>query len=170
MSEFHEIHPDKFIQSPFHLIGKVWQLICVAEQDKVNAMTASWGGLGVMWGKNVSYVVIRPQRYTKELMENSDTFSLSFFSEHYRKVLNYMGTVSGHNENKIEKSGLTLLYSDATPYFKEATAVMFCRKLYAQTFSGTCFTDPTLCHKWYPENDFHTLYISEITKILLKAE
>ena len=43
MSEFHEINPDKFIQSPFHLIGKVWQLIAAEKDGKVNAMTASWG-------------------------------------------------------------------------------------------------------------------------------
>ena len=107
MSEFHEINPDKFIQSPFHLIGKVWQLIAAEKDGKVNAMTASWGGLGVMWGKNAAYIVIRPQRYTKEFVDTAETFSLSFFGDCYRDMLTYMGTVSGRNEDKIAETGLT---------------------------------------------------------------
>ena len=26
------------------------------------------GGVGVMWGRNVAFIVIRPQRYTKEFI------------------------------------------------------------------------------------------------------
>lgn len=128
MSEFHEINPDKFIQSPFHLIGKVWQLIAAEKDGKVNAMTASWGGLGVMWGKNAAYIVIRPQRYTKEFVDSAQTFSLSFFGDCYRDMLTYMGTTSGRGEDKIAETGLSVLYDGKTPYFAEATAVMLCKK------------------------------------------
>lgn len=170
MSEFHEINPDKFIQSPFHLIGKVWQLIAAEKDGKVNAMTASWGGLGVMWGKNAAYIVIRPQRYTKEFVDTAETFSLSFFGDCYRDMLTYMGTVSGRNEDKIAETGLTVLHDGKTPYFAEATAVMICKKMYAQEMLPQCFIDTAAREKWYPEQDFHTLYIAEVEKILLKAE
>lgn len=170
MSEFHEINPDKFIQSPFHLIGKVWQLICAESDGKVNAMTASWGGLGVMWGKNVAYIVLRPQRYTKELVDKAETFSLSFFGDCFRDMLTYMGTTSGRNEDKIAQSGLTVLYDGKTPYFEEATAVMLCKKMYAQKMSPDCFIDLAAREKWYPEKDYHTIYIAEIEKILLKVD
>ncbi len=170
MSEFHEINPDKFIQSPFHLIGKVWQLIAAEKDGKVNAMTASWGGLGVMWGKNAAYIVIRPQRYTKEFVDTAETFSLSFFGDCYRDMLTYMGTVSGRNEDKIAETGLTVLHDGKTPYFAEATAVMICRKMYAQEMQSQCFIDTAAREKWYPEQDFHILYIAEVEKILLKAE
>lgn len=170
MSEFHEINPDKFIQSPFHLIGKVWQLIAAEKDGKVNAMTASWGGLGVMWGKNAAYIVIRPQRYTKEFVDTAETFSLSFFGDCYRDMLTYMGTVSGRSEDKIAETGLTVLHDGKTPYFAEATAVMICKKMYAQEMLPQCFIDTAAREKWYPEQDFHTLYIAEVEKILLKAE
>lgn len=170
MPEFHIIDPDKFVQSPFHLIGKVWQLICAEKDGKVNAMTASWGGLGVMWGENVAYIVIRPQRYTKKFVDAAETFSLSFFGDCYRDMLTYMGTTSGRNEDKIAETGLTVLHDGKTPYFAEAAAAVICRKMYAQEMSPQCFIDAAAREKWYPERDFHTLYIAEVEKILLKAD
>ena len=48
-------------------------------------MTASWGGVGIMWGKNVATAYIRPQRYTKEFVDNSEYFTLSFLPEAEKK-------------------------------------------------------------------------------------
>lgn len=169
MSKFKEIKPEEFQHSPFNLIGNDWMLVTAKTDEKANTMTASWGGLGVMWGKNVAYIVIRPQRYTKEFIDNSDTFSLTFFDNSYRKMLSYMGTTSGRDENKIEKSNLTLLDADGTPYFEEAKIALLCKKLYVQGFSPDYFMDQSLNEKWYPMADHHTLYIAEVTNILVEA-
>ena len=70
MSEYAIVAPEDFDQSVFRLIGKEWMLVTAKNQEgKVNTMTASWGGLGVMWGKNVAVTVLRPQRYTKEFID-----------------------------------------------------------------------------------------------------
>ena len=45
---------------------------------------------------------------------------------------------------------------------------MFCKKLYAQDFEESCFIDKKITEQWYPEEDYHTLYIAGIEKILLK--
>lgn len=70
-------------------------------------MTASWGGVGVLWNKNVATVYIRPQRYTKEFVDGNEKFTLTFFSEQYRNALTYLGRVSGKDGDKIKESGLT---------------------------------------------------------------
>lgn len=145
-------------------------LLTAEKEGKANTMTASWGGLGVMWGKNVSYTVIRPQRYTKEFIENSDTFSISFFEAAYKKQLSYLGAVSGKLEDKIQKSGLTLMHIDNTPTFEEASIVIVCRKLYAQDFKPEFFIEKANDEKWYPNKDYHKLYISEVVKILKKLD
>lgn len=145
-------------------------LLTAEKEGKANTMTASWGGLGVMWGKNVSYTVIRPQRYTKEFIENSDTFSISFFEAAYKKQLSYLGAVSGKSEDKIQKSGLTLMHIDNTPTFEEASIVIVCRKLYAQDFKPEFFIEKANDEKWYPNKDYHKLYISEVVKILKKHD
>lgn len=166
MNQYKIISADQFRKSPFQLIGKDWMLITAGSEEKVNTMTASWGGLGVMYGKNVAYVVIRPQRYTKEFVDREDTFSLSFFNKEHRKTLNYLGTVSGRTENKIQKSGLTLARYEDTPYFDEANHVLICKKLYKQPLSTEGLLEERLLNTWYSNGDPHILYIAEITEIL----
>ncbi len=34
-----------------------------------NTMTASWGGLGVLWNKPMATIYVRPQRYTFQFLE-----------------------------------------------------------------------------------------------------
>jgi len=128
-------------------------------------MTASWGGLGVMFGKNVAFIVIRPQRYTKEFIDREESFSLSFLDKEYKSTLNYLGSMSGRTEDKIMKSGLTVAYSEGTPYFNEAKHVLLCKKLFQQPLSGDSLLSDKLIQTWYPNGDQHTLYIAEITKV-----
>lgn len=166
MNVFKEISPEAIRKNTFQMIGKEWMLIASGDQNKSNAMTASWGGFGVMYGKNVVFVVVRPQRYTKEFIDREDEFSLNFFEKEYKKTLKYMGSTSGRNEDKIEKSGLTLEFSDNTPYFNEARHVLICKKLFAQPLEGESIIDKKLDKSWYSSKDYHTLYIAEITKAL----
>ena len=63
MSNWKTILPESLTDNPFQLIGKEWMLVTAKKGDQVNTMTASWGGVGIMWGKPVAFIVIRPQRY-----------------------------------------------------------------------------------------------------------
>ena len=78
---FREIAIESLEFNPFTKIGKEWMLITAGDETKSNTMTASWGGLGIMWSKNVATAYVRPQRYTKEFMDKADTFTLTFFKE-----------------------------------------------------------------------------------------
>lgn len=168
MNQFQKITPDQITQNTFKLIGSDWMLVTAKNEDKVNTMTASWGGLGVMWGKKVAFVVIRPGRYTKEFVDAADTLSLTFFESDFKKKLSYLGSVSGRDENKIKKAGLTVALEENTPYFEEGKLVLICKKLFVQTYEPSSFLDDNLLTQWYPEKDYHTLYIVEITDILTK--
>ncbi len=168
MAAFQTIPPEELQQNPFQSIGKDWMLVTAAKNNKANTMTAGWGALGVMWGKNVAYIAIRPQRYTKEFIDHASTFSLSFFSQDKKEMLGYLGKVSGRHEDKISKSGLALVYSASTPYFAEANLVLICQKLYAQELRPDCFIAQELKHTWYADGDYHTMYVGEITKALVK--
>lgn len=75
--------------NPFTKIDQEWMLITAGDAKKCNTMTASWGGLGVLWKKYVSFIFIRPQRYTLEFIEKEEYYSLCFFDEANRKTLNY---------------------------------------------------------------------------------
>lgn len=165
---FKEIAPEEFNESVFKAIGKDWLLLAATVDGKANAMTASWGGMGIMWGKPVAYVFIRPQRYTKEFVDNSQGMTISVFGEDKRKMMSYFGTVSGRDEDKIAKSGLTKVEDNGQVYFDEARVAMVCRKLYAQELKQECFVDKDSDAKWYPDKDYHTMYVMEIEKLLIK--
>lgn len=168
MSNFHEISTKELAGNPFKIIGNDWMLVTAKKGDQVNTMTASWGGLGVMWGKDVAYIVIRPQRYTKEFVDASETFSLSFFEDKDKSILAYCGKVSGRNENKIAKTGLTTVYHEETPYFSQAKTILICKKLYSQPMTAEGFVNSDLLDHWYHNNDLHTLYLAEITNVLIR--
>jgi flavin reductase (DIM6/NTAB) family NADH-FMN oxidoreductase RutF len=155
--------------NPFTKIGKEWALLTAGTENSFNTMTVSWGGLGYIWNKPVATVYVRPQRYTKEFVDNSDTFTLSFFSEDYRKALSYCGTVSGKNvEDKWKDAGLHPYYVDRTTAVEEADLILVCKKLYAQDMLPECFVETECDTKWYPEKDYHTMYIAEIEKVLVR--
>ncbi|RHM54637.1 flavin reductase family protein [Mitsuokella sp. AF33-22] len=164
-----EVSPYEFKESAFQVIGKDWLLVTGEYEDKANAMTASWGGLGIMWGKPVAYIFIRPSRYTKEFVDKAEGLSLSVFPETYRKMMSYFGTVSGRDEDKIQKAGLTVLHDDGRTYYQEARVTMLCRKLYAQELKKECFIDKSCDEKWY-DNDYHTMYVVEIEKLLVNED
>ena len=42
-----EININDFKINPFEKIGKEWMLVTSENSEKVNTMTASWGGFGV---------------------------------------------------------------------------------------------------------------------------
>ncbi|WP_029904613.1 flavin reductase [Prevotella sp. 10(H)] len=168
MEKFKETNIKNYLSNPFELKDK-WMLISAAKNDgTVNTMTASWGGFGVMWNKEVVFIVIRPQRYTKEFVDNSDTLSLTFFDESHKKALAYLGKASGRDEDKIAKTGLSVAKDNDIPYFEEAEKVIFAKKLFVQPIHESAFLDKHLINKWYAEKDFHYLYIAEVTKILEK--
>lgn len=167
MSQWNEVAPQEWQGNVFEKIGKEWMLITAGDEDKCNTMTASWGGLGVLWNHPVSFIFIRRSRHTYGFVENGDYYSLCFFPEEYRPALTLCGRVSGRDRNKIAEAGLTPVFDGEAPYFEEASAVVICRKLYADDVESGCFVDPDL-HRHYADNDYHRMYIGEITRVLVK--
>ena len=86
-----EIKPEDLHADAFTMIGKEWMLVTAEKDGKVNTMTASWGGVGILWNKHVAFVFLRPQRYSKEFGDANDHLTLSFYDESYRKQLSYLG-------------------------------------------------------------------------------
>ena len=46
--------------------------------------------------------------------------------------------------------------------------MLICRKMFAQEIKAESFIDKEALEKWYTNNDFHTLYVAEIVKVLEK--
>ena len=165
---FKQITPEELNQNPFVAIGNEWMLIAAEKGGKTNAMTASWGGVGIMWGKPAAFVFIRQTRYTKEFVDAGDHFTLNFFGGEFKKELGYFGRVSGRDEDKIAKSGMNVSTVENVPVFDDAKTVLVCRKLFSEKFDESSFVDKSILEQFYSKDSMHSLYIAEIEKILVK--
>ena len=142
--KFEKIDITKENINPFQRIGQDWMLISAEREGKVNTMTASWGMMGVFWGKNVVTVGIRPQRFTKEFVDAGEFFTLTFF-------------------DKISKVGFHVVKTDEEqPTFEEGKMVFVCKKLMETQLNPEEFIDPEVDGRWYPQKDYHHMYTAEV--------
>ena len=154
--------------NPFAAIGDEWMLITAGTKENCNTMTASWGGMGVLWYKDVATIYIRPQRYTKKFVDEQEYFTLTFFGDSHRDALALCGSKSGRDIDKVKECGFTVKTAACgAPYFEEAELVLVCRKRFAQDMDPACIADEVK-EKWYPEKDYHAMYIGEIVEVLAK--
>ena len=161
---FKEISIDTLKINPFHKISKEWMLITAGDEKKSNTMTASWGGVGIMWGKNVATAYIRPQRYTKEFVDAGDYFTVTLF-DGYKKELGVLGSKSGRDGDKIAEVSFDIEEVENQPTFKQGKMVFVCKKIYSDMIDPKQFIDSSLDERWYPQKDYHQRYISEIIAV-----
>jgi flavin reductase (DIM6/NTAB) family NADH-FMN oxidoreductase RutF len=166
MKTFREINPIDIQGNAIHMIGKEWMLITAGTPQHFNTMTASWGGLGELWFKPVCFCFVRPQRYTYEFMEKGDVFTLSFFEDQFKPQLNVCGSRTGRETDKVAECGFTPCAAEnGSVYFEEARLVLECRKIYSQDIDPQRFLDDGIMHH-YPQEDYHRMYIGDITRVL----
>lgn len=153
--------------SPFTILDKDWMLLTSGDlsRKKFNTMTVAWGGLGTMWQKPLVMVVVRPTRFTYSFMEEYDSFTLTAFPPEFRKQLQYLGSHSGRESDKISEAGLTpeAAQSVPSPAFREADLLIECRKIYFDDFKPANFLADYI-QPLYNE-DYHRMYFGEVTAV-----
>lgn len=162
---FTEVNLKDLTINPFEQIGNAWGLVTAGDEQGFNTMTVSWGSLGVIWGVDAVTVYIRPQRYTKQFIDDADTFTLSFFPPERKAALGVLGSKSGRDSDKVAEVGFTPVHLDGTTTFAEANLVFVCRKLYADDIEPGHLIDPSIDDTCYPNRDYHTLYIGKIEHV-----
>lgn len=158
-----DLDPYDINENTFNLLDKKWMLITAGTPEHFNTMTASWGEFGVLWNKSIVTTVIRPQRYTYKFVEDNPSFNISFFDKKYKPALNFCGSKSGRDYDKVKETGLTpVITPKGNITFQEAYLTIDCTKLYADDLKPERFIDNALIEKNYPAKDFHRFYIGEI--------
>jgi flavin reductase (DIM6/NTAB) family NADH-FMN oxidoreductase RutF len=160
----------EFSGSPASRIGDGWMLISAGTAQDWNTMTASWGGLGVLWGRNMAFIFVRPSRHTFGFINDNPLFTLSFFDKKYHPALAFCGAHSGRDIDKAAQTGLTpIVFSGGGITFREAAEVIFCRKVYTHDLDPRFFLDSPDIEKLYNGKDYHRMYIGEILTLRVKA-
>ena len=164
-----EIKIKDFITQPVDIWFKKWFLLTAGNREHYNTMAVAWGSIGGMWNLPFAQVVVRPTRFTYEFINRYDTFTLCTFPEQYRETVNFLGTRSGRDSDKIKESGLTVIPSTRVeaPAFREADLILECKKIYWQDMNPEHFLDDRI-QRNYPDRDYHRIFFGRILKVLEK--
>lgn len=140
-------------------------LTATDKNGRVNTMTVSWGGTGILWGKNVCFVFVRPERYTYEFSESGDTMTLSFLGDGERGTLSLCGTKSGRDVDKFEACDLKYTMQNGACILEKAELTLVLKKLYADDLKDECFVNDTP-KSFYKNGGYHKMYVCEVVDIL----
>lgn len=149
----------------FKKFDKEWALVTAGDINNFNTMTISWGSLGTLWNKPVVTIYIRESRYTHEFLDKNNYFTVSFYSDEYKKDLVILGSKSGRDTDKIKLTNLTPKNLNNTITFNEASTTIVCKKLYVSNMDASAIPND-IKDNLYKDNDTHTMFIGEVIDIL----
>lgn len=164
-----QIAPREIEGNAVKLFADDWFALAAGQEGDMNLMTIAWGNLGVLWGKPVVTVYVSTSRYTNSFMERNDYFTITHFPALMRDKLQYIGSVSGRDEDKVKGAGITAEFTElGNPIFSEADLAIECRKIYAEPFKPELL--PLEQREWYDKLGLgiHVAYVGEIVNVWKK--
>jgi flavin reductase (DIM6/NTAB) family NADH-FMN oxidoreductase RutF len=125
---FKQIFPEEMGDDVFTLAGKVFPVITAGKVENYNSMTGSGGGFGVLFKKPATWCVLRADRYTLELIQKEQTYTMSYFPDEYKKQVFFLGSKSGKDSKKMEEVELVSVQTPSgNMSFKEAGLIIECK-------------------------------------------
>lgn len=141
--------------------------LTVKDRDgRVNTMTISWGYIGLSWAKPHFITLVRPQRFTHDLIENADSFTISIpYDGKLKEALAVCGSKSGRDIDKEAETGISFVPGQAV----DSPVVGGCDIYYECKIS---YSDPLEVDKLADElsgrnynGDRHDFYYGEIVSV-----
>jgi flavin reductase (DIM6/NTAB) family NADH-FMN oxidoreductase RutF len=125
---FKKINPEEISDNVFTLTGKVLTVITAGKEDHYDSMIGSGGGLGLLFMKPTTWSILRADRYTLELIQKEQTYTMSYFPKEYKKQMLFLGSKSGRGSEKMKEVKLTSIHTPTGDMsFKEARLIIECK-------------------------------------------
>lgn len=168
LSGYKQIPAENIPGNIIKMLSQDWMLITAGNDTEFNMMTASWGGLGYVFSKPSAFCFINPTRHTYPLMEKYETYTLSFYTEAYRSILEYCGSNSGREKDKVKETGLTPVTTPSgSKAFNEAWMIIECRKLVSQSLSQESISNEEVRKEWIGKQ-VNKMFVGEIINVWIK--
>lgn len=153
----------KYVSETIEIMNTIGLLLVVGDTHKNNVMTIGWGTLGTLWKKPVFTVFVRPTRYSFNLIEKHDEFTVNVPNISMKKETVFCGTKSGREFDKFKELGFTLKSSSKllVPYIKECKLIYECKVIYKHKLDPK-IVPLDISKDLYPQKDYHTAYYGEI--------
>ena len=150
--------------------GQGLLLTSVDPDGKPNVMTIGWGNPGVVWGRPVFVVLVRPSRYTFQNIETTGEFVVNVPTESLAEACEHCGTVSGREHAKFKECGLTPRAGRhvEAPLIEECVLHYECRVLQRNDLVESQL-DADVRKEFYGAGDFHRVYYGEVLGTLARV-
>jgi flavin reductase (DIM6/NTAB) family NADH-FMN oxidoreductase RutF len=156
-----DVNGQEVVQRAIKQIQQGAFLVVQAEERK-NLMTIGWAMFGFVWRRPTMMIAVRKSRFTHQLIEEADSFTVGVPTGNMEKEINFCGSKSGRDWDKFKECHLATgkARKVRSPILTIPGYHFECRIIYKTSM------DP----KWmakdlgsiYPEQDYHTLYFGEI--------
>lgn len=162
-----EVHYTDYLKETIDKLGRGGLLLASRDSEgKPNAMTIGWGTIGIIWGKPIFVVLVRPSRYTYKLIEITDDFSVNVPPPELSDEVLFFGTVSGRDCDKFAEKGLTAVPGKKvkSPIVQECVIHYECKVVHKNDVIKDRLV-PEIISRAYSKGDFHRIYFGEIMAV-----
>jgi len=159
-----EVDYREVLEETVRVMGDMGLLLAAQDaQGKPNAMTIGWGSPGIIWGKPIFVVYVRPSRYTYKLIEQTGAFTVCVPDAKLRKAVAFCGSASGRDHDKFAEMKLTAVPAKhvAAPLIEECPVSFECAVVHKNDVVPKALTEEIRSGA-YPGGDFHRCYFGEI--------
>jgi len=160
-----KIFPTAFAAETSRALERPGCLLVSGDANKSNVMTIGWGAIGVLWGKPVFMVAVRPSRHTYKFLEETGEFTVNVPRKGMEAAVAYCGAVSGRDADKFKEKHLTKLAGEKVkaPIIAECCVHYECKVIWKTKVDDSVMAVPDEVKKrFYPKGDLHTVYFGEI--------
>lgn len=163
-----EVPYDSHISALLHTLQKPGALlVSLDENGRPNPMTIGWAQIGIIWGRKIMSVMVRPSRYTYHCVELTQDFTVCAPGMDLAKAVGLCGSQSGRDLDKFAECGLTALPSATvkSPGIAECGLIYECRVVNYADFAPERLL-PKVNVDCYASGDYHRIYFGEIMRVV----
>ena len=159
-----DIAYDHYFPQVNKILSSTGLLLASGHPDRpTNAMTIGWGNLGTTWGLPIWAVLVRPSRFTYDIMEDTGDFTVCVPGPDLAKAVAYCGCRSGRNEDKLAKLGLKVSSArEVTSGVIEACPIVYECKIVGKSDIVPEMLAQSVKADFYPQGDYHRVYFGQV--------
>ncbi len=145
-------------------------LVSQGHEGYLNAMVIGWGTIGTVWNKAIFTVLVRPSRFTYQLLDEGSAFTVCVPAPEMRPIVDFCGSQSGRSHDKFRELDLSPLPSTqiSVPGIDGSSVIYECQPVHFNHLQPDALT-AQIQERFYPQGDFHRVYFGEILAVRAPA-
>lgn len=155
---------DHRLNKTLEILGNMGLLLAgTKDTGESNAMVIGWGTVGIVWGRPMFVVLVRPSRYTYSFIESSQEFTVNVPTPEMREFVDVCGTRSGRDLDKFGEYGVATSagHHVSTVTVDDCPMVYECRVVHWNDILPPNL-DAEAEQRFYGGEDYHRVYFGEI--------